>query len=118
VGQASIRGGPPGVELQDSRGAGEGVGFALGDVGLRAGDIAGEGKGETSDVGVGELSDDGAGETGNADEGIAIPVDLGPQPAAIIVATTSPTTALLFKLDHSSKSKRRNDEKVFGAWWR
>src|SRR3981081_2318491 len=104
AGQASISGGPPGVELQDSCGAEEPVGVTFGGVGLRVGDIAGEGWEETSDG--------GAGESGKVDEGVTIPVDLGPQPATIIIPTRSPRTDLPVRLTTASRRKRPRAEKV------
>jgi hypothetical protein len=90
-----MRDGPPGVEPQESWGTEEGVGVAFPGVAVGLGDPVGVGERETWDVGVGE--------TGDVDEGVAIPVDLDPQPAAIVITTTSPRTDLALRLDHFLK---------------
>jgi hypothetical protein len=101
-----MSGGPPGVELQESWSAADGARVAFPGVGVGLGDTAGVGERETWDVGVAE--------TGDVDEGVTIPLDLGPQPATIIIPTTSPRTDLPLRLITASKEKRPNAEKVSG----
>ena len=105
VGQTSASGGPLGVVLQVSRGAGGRVGVAFGDIGLGLGDDAAVGEEEVCDVGKGEGCKVG--------EGVSVPVVVGPQAVASAVIPTSHTTDLRLTLEHSLRGKRLEDVKSF-----
>lgn len=85
IGQTSASGGPVGVELQVSRGAGGRVGVVFGDIGLGLGDDAAVGEEEGCEVG----------------EGVAVPMGLGPQAVASVATATSHTTDLPLSVEHS-----------------
>jgi hypothetical protein len=101
-----MRGGPPGVELQENWGAEEGVGVGLPDVAVGLG--GSDGDGETADVGVGEVR--------GVDEGPAVPVDLDPQPAVMTITATRQTTDLPFTPKSTpSKDKTVQEPTGFAA---